>query len=187
MSQNKNDEAEKEFKQLLNERLPIPAALAWSSIGFGEIAVRRGQAAEAARNFTDAVRADGEYASNLTARAARIRAESSGTSTPPIDESARTFINELDAAIRGGRQAEMASMVIPGELTKFVQQVVGTQPETWQTRVLRTEQLDSNRLALDVALNSRQLGVEHSGTAVFILARIGGSWKLSAIELFEVK
>jgi len=31
------------------------------------------------------------------------------------------------------------------------------------------------------------LGAEHSGTAVFILARVGGAWKLNAIEFFEVK
>ena len=65
--------------------------------------------------------------------------------------------------------------------------MVGTQPEVWQTRVLRTEELDVNRLAVDVALNSKQLGVEHYGTAVYILARVGGSLKLNAIEFFEVK
>lgn len=185
LAQNKNDEAEKEFKQLLIERLPTPAALAWASIGLGEIALRRGQAADASRNFTDAIRADAEYGATLTARAERIRAESSAA--PPIDEAARNFINQLDAAIRGGRHAEIVTMLAPGELAKFVQQIVGTQPEAWQTRVLRTEALDANRVAVDVALNTKQLGVEHSGTAVYVLARVGGSLKLNAIELFEVK
>jgi tetratricopeptide (TPR) repeat protein len=186
LAQNKNDEAEREFKQLLNERLPMPAALAWASIGLGEVALRRGQAADASHNFTDAIRADAEYAATLNARAERIRAESA-SATPAIDESARNFLNQLDAAIRGGRQAEIATMIMPGELARFVQQVVGTQPEAWQTRILRTEALDANRLALDVALNTKQLGVEHSGTAVFILTRVGGSMKLNAIELFEVR
>jgi hypothetical protein len=186
LAQNQNDEAEREFKQLLNERLPMPAALAWASIGLGEVALRRGQAADAARNFTDAIRADAEYGATLNARAERIRAESAGA-TPAIDEAARSFMNQLDAAIRGGRQAEIATMIMPGELAKFVQQIVGTQPEAWQTRILRTEPLDANRLALDVALNTKQLGVEHSGTAVFVLARVGGSMKLNAIELFEVR
>jgi len=186
LAQNKNDEAEKEFKQLLNERLPTPAALAWASIGLGEIALRRGQAAEASRNFTDAIRADAEYAATLNARAERVRAESSGAA-PPIDESAKNFVNQLDAAVRTGRQAEIAPMIMPGELARFVQQVVGTQPEAWQTRVLRSESLDANRIAVDVALNTRQLGVDHSGTAVFILARVNGALKLNAIELFEVR
>lgn len=187
LAQNKIDEAEREFKQLAGDRMPTPATLAWSSIGLGEIAMRRGQAAEAARNFTDAVRADAEYPSTLTARAARIRAEAAANSAPAIDESAKTFVNQLDAAIRSGRQAEIAPMVVPGELAGFVRGAVGTQPEAWASRILRGEQLDSNRMALDVAINSKQLGAEHAGTAVFILARVGGGWKLNAIEFFEVR
>src|SRR5207237_5178774 len=129
---------------------------------------------EAARNFNDGVRADAEYASTLSARAGRIRAEAAA-SISAIDESARNFVGQLDSAIRSGRQTEIVGMVVPGELQRFVQQVVGTQPEVWQTRVLRTEQLDANRLAADVQLNTRQLGVDHSGTAVFVLARVGGT------------
>ena len=188
LAQNKNDEAEKEFKQLLADPLPIPQALAWVGIGLGEIAMHRGQAAEAARYFNEVIRADAdfaEYASSLAARAARLRAESS--SPPAIDDASKNFINQLDAAIRTGRQAEISPLIMPGELAKFVQQLVGTQPEAWQTRVLRTDQLDSNRIAVDVALNSKQLGVEHSGTAVFVLARTGSGLKLNSIELFEVK
>jgi len=187
LAQNKTDEAEREFRQLAGDRLPTPAAEAWSSIGLGEIALRRGQAADAAREFNDAVRADAEYGSTLYARAARIRAEAAANTTPAIDDSARNFITQLDAALRSGRQAEIGPMVVPGELTRFVSGAVGTQPEVWQTRVLRSEQLDANRLALDVAINSRQLGADHAGTAVFILARVGGTWKLNAIDFFEVR
>ena len=183
LAENKTDEAEKEFNQLLNDRLPTPVSLAWASFGLGGVALRRGQNADAARNFTDAIRADAEYAATLTARAERIKAEPAGS----VDEGVRAFINQLDTALRGGRQAEILPLMVPGELTRFVQQVVGTQPEAWQTRVLRTEQLDANRVAVDVALNTRQLGVDHAGTAVFILARVGGGFKLNAIELFEVR
>jgi hypothetical protein len=187
LAQNKVEDAEREFRQLANERLPMPAALAWSSIGLGEIALRRGQPAEAARNFTEAVRADAEYGSTLNARAARIRAEAAANASPAIDESVRAFITQLDAALLSGKQAEIVPLIVPGELTRFVSGAVGTQPEVWQTRILRWEQLDANRVALDVALNSRQLGADHSGTAVFILARVGGKWKLNAIEFFEVR
>lgn len=183
LAENKTDEAEKEFNQLLNDRLPTPVSLAWASFGLGGIALRRGQNADAVRNFTDAIRADAEYAATLTARAERIKAEPAGA----VDEAVRAFINQLDTALRGGRQADILPLMVPGELTRFVQQVVGTQPEAWQTRVLRTEQLDANRVAVDVALNTRQLGVDHAGTAVFILARVGGGFKLNAIELFEVR
>jgi hypothetical protein len=183
LAENKTDEAEREFNLLLSDRLPTPVSLAWASFGLGGVALRRGQNADATRNFTDAIRADAEYAATLTARAERIKAEPAGT----VDESVRTFINQLDTALRGGRQAEILPLMVPGELTRFVQQVVGTQPEAWATRVLRTEQLDANRVAVDVALTTRQLGVDHVGTAVFILARVGGGFKLNAIELFEVR
>ena len=183
---NKIDEAEREFRQLADEKFPTAATLAWVSVGLGEISLRRGQPKDAARFFTEAVRADAEYASTLAARAARVRTEAAGGS-PPIDESAATFIGQLDAAIRSGRQNEIAPMVVPGELARFIRGAVGTQPEIWQTRVLRTEQLDANQIAVDVAMQTKQLGVEHSGTAVFILARVGGAWKLNAIEFFEVR
>ena len=189
LAQNKNDEAEKEFKQLLTDPLPLPSALAWAGIGLGEVAMRRGQAAEAARYLNEVIRGESDfsdYAASLAARAARLRAESSGATAPPND-AAKAFINQLDAAIRAGKQAEIGPLIMPGELTRFVQQLVGTQPEAWQTRVLHTEQLDANRIAVDVAVNSRQLGVDHSGTAVFVLAKVGSGWKLNAIELFEVK
>ena len=186
LAQNKTDEAERELKRLSEERLPTPGTLAWSAIGLGEIALRRGQAKEAAKLFNDAVRADAEYASSLNARAARIRAEAAG-GAPPIDESAKAFIAQMDTALRTGRQAEITPLVVPGELTRFVRGAVGTQPEVWQTRVLRTEQLDANHIAVDVSMQTKQLGVDHSGTAVLVLARVGGAWKLNAIELFEVR
>jgi len=172
---------------LAGERLPTAAALAWAGIGLGEIALRRSQPAEAARNFNDAVRADADYASTLMGRAGRIRAEAAANSAPAIDEAARAFVSQLDTAIRSGRQAEIAPMVVPGELAGFIRGAVGTQPEAWVTRILRSQQLDANRLVLDVAINSRQLGVDHAGTAVLILARTGAGWKLNAIEFFEVR
>lgn len=183
LAENKNEEAEREFKQLLAEKLPLPTSLAWASYGLGEIAMRRNQAADASRLLTDAVRADAEYASTLAARAERIR----GETTPAVDQAVVQFVNQLDAAMRGGRQAEIGPLIMPGELGRFVKGVVGTQPEAWQTRVLRTEQLSGDRIAADVSLNTKQLGVEHSGTAVFIFARVGGSLKLDAIEFFEVR
>jgi hypothetical protein len=183
LAENKNEEAEREFKQLLAEKLPLPTSLAWANYGLGEIAMRRNQAADASRLLTDAVRADAEYASTLAARAERIR----GEATPAADQAVVQFVNQLDTAIRGGKQAEIGPLIMQGELGRFVKGIVGTQPEAWQTRVLRTEQLSGDRIAADVSLNTKQLGVEHSGTAVFIFARVGGSLKLDAIEFFEVR
>ncbi|HKR02795.1 MAG TPA: tetratricopeptide repeat protein [Pyrinomonadaceae bacterium] len=187
LGQNKTDEAEKEFRALLDERLPVSTALAWGNIGLAEISLRKGQAAEAARRYTDAVRADAEYASTLAARLGRIKAEAATNAAPAPDESARTFIAQLDQAIKSGRKAELDALVVPGELSTFVAGIVGTQPESWATRVVRTEPLDANRMAVDVQISARQLGRDSAGTAVLVLTRIGGGWKLSGIEFFEVR
>jgi hypothetical protein len=188
LGQNKIDEAEKLFRSALDESLPTKDTLAWANIGLGEIALKKGQPAEAARRFNDGVRADGEYASQLAARAGRINAEiAAGGSGPPVDESARAFIAQLDQAIAGGKQAELTPKIISGELVKFMNGLVGTQPESWQTRVLRTEQLEGNLLAADVSVKARVLGQEKGGTALLILARVNGAWKLAGVELFEVR
>ena len=184
---NRLDEAEKEFRATLEEKAPTPGALAWANVGLGEIALRRGQAAEAARRFNEAVRADAEYASTIAARAGRINAEAKAGTPPPVDESARSFIAQLDAAIKGGKKAELEALVVPGELSRFVQGIVGSQPEVWQTRVLRTEQLDASRMAVDVSINAREFGRDQAGTAVLMLARVGSGWRLAAVEFFEVR
>jgi Tfp pilus assembly protein PilF len=188
LAQNKLDEAEREFRAALDEKLPTPAMLAWGNVGLGEINLRRGRNGEAAKYFNDAVRIDADYASTLAARAGRVKAETAAHAAPAVDESARAFIAQLDAAIKAGRRTELESFIMPGELGTFLKGIVGSQPELWQTRVLRTEELGADRLAADVALNVRELGRDQSGTAVYILARTGGgNWKLAAIEFFEVR
>ena len=177
LGENRNDDAEREARQLLDERLPTPAALAWADVVLGEVAMRRGQTAEAVRKFSDAVREDAEYPSTLAARAARLRAEAA-SGAPPVDDSVRSFLGRIDAAIRGGRKSDIDALVVPGELGKFIRGLAGTPSEVWETRVLHTEQLDADRLAADVELHTKELGVEHSGSAVLILARVGGAWRL---------
>ena len=188
LGENKLDEAEKLFQSALNEALPTAVTLAWANTGLAEIALKKGQAAEAARRFNDAVRADAEYAATLAARAGRIKAESaSGSTAPPVDDAVRTFVGQLDQAITSGRKAELESRVVSGELVRFIGGVVGSQPEIWQTRVLRTERLEENLMAADVSIKAKELGREQSGTAVLIVARVGGAWKLAGIDLFEVR
>jgi hypothetical protein len=185
LGQNRNEDAEKLFRAAIDEPLPTSAALAWGNIGLGEIALRKGQAAEAAKRFNDAVRADAEYGASLAARAGRVKAETA-TNTLQVDGAVRTFVGQLDQAILSGKKIELESRVVPGELVRFINGVVGTQPEIWQSRVLRTEQLDANLIAADVALDTKELGVQRSGTAVLLLTRASGGFKLLGIELFEV-
>ena len=57
----------------------------------------------------------------------------------------------------------------------------------WQTRVLRTEPVGGDRLAADVSITAKTLGRDQSGTAVLVLSRVGGNWRLADIQLFEVR
>jgi Tfp pilus assembly protein PilF len=185
LAQGKTDEAEKLFRSAQEDPLPTPSTLAWSAIGLGEIQLKRGQAGEAAKRFTEGVRAEAEYSSTLAARAARISAESAAR--PAIDESARNFVKQLDQAIMSGKKVEIESRILSGELVRFIGGIIGSQPEVWQTRVLRTELIDANSTAVDVSINARQLGQDRSGTAVLMLVRSSDNWKLGGIELFEVR
>jgi tetratricopeptide (TPR) repeat protein len=189
LAANRADEAEREFRAVLDDPLPSPIALAWASEGLGEAALRKGQTQDAARRFTEAVRAEGEYASTLAARLNRIKAETSASgSAPAVDESVRGFVAQLDQAIKTGSKADIDALIIPGELPTFSRGIIGTRPEAWQTRVVRTEALDANRVAADVTLNVRELGRDQSGTAVFMLARnAAGGWRLVGIEFLEVR
>ena len=185
LGQGRLDDAEKQFRSALEEPLPFAATLAWANIGLGEIAMKHNQPVEAAKRFNDAVIASRDYPSSLAARAARIRAEAAANNAPPVDETARAFIAQLSQAVVSNKKAELESRIVPGELVKFINATIGT--EAWETKVVRTEQINANLIAADVQIRANKLGTIGSGTAVLILARTPSGWKLSGIDLFEVR
>jgi tetratricopeptide (TPR) repeat protein len=189
LEQNKLPDAEREFRAALDDRLPLPATLAWANFGLGEVALRRNQAIEAAKFFNEAVRAEGGYAPTLAARAARLRAEAAtGAAAPAIDESVRAAVTQFDQTIRGGRKAELDALIMPGELASFAKGIIGSQPEQWQTKLLRTESLGSDRFAADVQITAKTLGGrEQTGMAVLIFARSGNALRLADVPIIEVR
>jgi tetratricopeptide (TPR) repeat protein len=185
LGQNRLEEAEKLFLAALNEPLPFTATLAWANIGLAEIAMKRNQPAEAAKRFNDAVIASRDYPSSLAARAGRIRAEAAASNAPPVDENARTFVTQLSQAVISNKKAELESRIVSGELVRFINASIGT--EAWETKVVRTEQLNANLIAADVQIRANKLGTIGQGTAVLMIARTPAGLKLSGIELFEVR
>ncbi|HEX8072674.1 MAG TPA: tetratricopeptide repeat protein [Pyrinomonadaceae bacterium] len=176
-------DAEREFRAALDDRLPLPATLAWGAYGLAEIAQRKGQTADALRLYTDAVRAEGGSAPTLAARGARLRLESAAA--PAVDEAIKQYLTQLDQAIRGGRKADLDPLVVPGELTDFTKGFIVLQPEVWQTRALHADALGGDRVAADVTITAKTDGRDRTITAVYVLARAGGSWRLAEIPLFE--
>ncbi len=187
LEQNRLDDAEREFRAALESALPLPSTLAWVDIGLGEVALRRNRPADAVKLFDAAAKAEADYATTLAARSARIRAEAAAGAPSPVDEQIKTAVANLDAAVKAGRKAEIEALIVGGELSGFSKGLSGIPPELWQTRVLRTEQLDPNRIAADVTLSTRVAGRASEGPAVYVFARTPAGWKLYEIPIFEVR
>ena len=181
IEQNKLADAEREIRTALDDKLPLPATLAWGAYSLGQIAERKGQTAEALKRYDEAVRAEGGSESTFAARLARIKVQT----TAPVEDAIKQFFTQLDQAIRGGRKADIEQFVVPGELLNFTRGFISIQPEVWQTRVLRTDAVGGERIAADVQITARREGHDSTITAVFILARTGTGLRLAEIPIFE--
>lgn len=184
LAENNLSEAEKEFKTALNEKLPTPNTIAWGNVGLADIAIKSNRNAEAEKYFTDAIKDEGEYGATYAARLGRQKI-SAGT----VDESVKSFFTQFDKAVVSARKTEVEALILTGEIPRFAGGVVGGQPEKWETQVLRTEKIDANHTLVEISLSAKRLGTENieTGTAVFVLAKVGNSWKLAGVESFEVR
>lgn len=184
LAQNKLTEAETAFQNALAEKLPTPFTLAWANVGLGEIAQKSNRNSEATKFFENAVKAAAEYGATL---AGRIGGQKISSST--IDESVKGFFTQFDKAVTSARKTEVDALILSGEIPRFSGGIVGGQPEKWETTVVRTEKIDGNYTLAETTLSVKRLGTENieTGTAVFILAKVGNTWKLAGVEVFEVR
>ena len=182
LAQGKVTDADKEFRAVLDEKLPTARSLAWANEGLGEVALKTGQNAQAAKFFEEAIKADAEYGATLAARAGRNKANSAATS----DENIKAFFAQFDKAAISGNKANVDALIVAGEIPRFSGGVAGAQE--WQTRVLQIDKTDANNALVEVGLNIKLLNKDaENGTAVFRLAKVGNNWKLSGVEIFEVR
>ena len=72
-------------------------------------------------------------------------------------------------------------------MRRFAQSLVVRKPTAWQTDVLRVEEFDSDRLAVDVTLKLKIEGKDYGGKALFVLYKAGGKLLLSEVPMFDVK
>jgi hypothetical protein len=130
-----------------------------------------------------------ETAAQLAAHEGLIEAERAAGSSPPVDPSVRAFITALDEAIKEPASDKLFTLVIRNNLKRFVQGLTVTRPASWVTEILRVERIDSGRVSVDVGLKVRSEGRDQSGTAVYVLARVGNAWQLEDVPhaLFNVK
>lgn len=176
-------EAEKEFRAVLDEKLPSSRSIAWSNVGLADIASKAGQSSQANDFAVKAIEADAEYGASLNARAIRNRSNAVGV----VDESVKSFFAGFDRAAIGNRKAELDAMAVPGEVGRFVSGMSGQVVEL-KTQVLHVDRIDANNVWAEVSLSIRVLNREvETGTAVFRLSRAGAGWKLSSVDIFEVR
>ncbi|MDQ3710795.1 MAG: tetratricopeptide repeat protein, partial [Acidobacteriota bacterium] len=182
-AQGKTADAEKEFRAVLEEKLPTARSLAWANVGLGEIALKNNQNAQATKFFEEAIKANAEYAASVAARSGINKSDSAAT----VDETIKSFFAQFDKAALSGRKADINSLVVSGEMARFSDGISG-QAQEWNTRVVRVNKLDANTALAEVNLKIRLLNkAAESGTAVFLLSKVGGGWKLSGVEIFEVR
>lgn len=183
LAQSKTADADKEFRAVLNEPLPSARSLAWANEGLGEIALKANQNSQAIQFFNETVKADAEYGATLAARNGRDKADP----TPAADEAIRSFFARFDKAAIGGRKADLDAMFVSGEVPKFASGIGGT-AQQWETKLVRVDKIDENNALAETSLSIRLLNKEaETGTAVFRLSKIGNDWKLSGVEIFEVR
>nr|HQU86333.1 tetratricopeptide repeat protein [Pyrinomonadaceae bacterium] len=181
--QNKVAEAEKEFRTVLDEKLPTARSLAWANLGLGEISAKSGQNANTIKYLDDAIKANSEYGASLAARQARNKLNVSST----IEEGIKNYFTQFDKTAVSNRKTEVEAIVLSGEVSKFVAGLSG-QTEQWQTQIVRVDKIDANNVWVETNLNIKLLNRDpESGTAIYRLTRAGNNWKISGVEIFEVR
>lgn len=183
LSQGRLAEAETEFKTVAAEKLPTSRSMAWAAVGLGEISLRQNQNATAILHFNEAIRADAEYGATLAARQGRIKANA-----PLVnDESVKSFFSEFDRAAISSSKANLEALIVPGEVTRFAGGIAG-QAQQWSTKIVQIDRVSATQVIVETTLDIRMISKEpESGTAVFRLVQVAGSWKLNGVDLFDVR
>ncbi len=179
----KTADADREFRSVLDERLPTARSLAWANVGLADIAQRSGQGGQAVKFAEEAIRADAEYGASLAARAIRNKV----TASSATDESVKAFFAQFDKSAISNRKAELEAFAIPGDVTRFISGITGQAVE-WKTNVTHIDKIDPNNIWAETALTIKLLNKEPaSGMTVYRLTRTGSGWRISGVDMFEVR
>ncbi len=183
LAKGKTAEAEKEFRAVLDEKLPTARSLAWANVGLGEIAAKSIQNDAALKYVDAAIMADSDFGASLAARNLRNKLGA----TPINDASVKLFFADFDKAAVANRKADIDVMIMPGEIGKFASGVAGS-TEQWHTQILQVDWLDPNTVLVEANMTIKLLNRNaETGTAVFRLTKVGGAWRMSGVDMFEVR
>lgn len=180
---NRFADAEKEFNAVLAEPLPTSRSLVWANVGLAEAAAGQGKNDVAISLANSVIAADTDFGASFAARTLRNKL---GAATS-VDAAVKAFFADFDRAAQSNRKAELDAMFAAGEAAKFASGISGS-TETWQTQVRQVDNVGSDTLLVEVGLNIRMLTKEaESGMAVYRLTRFGNNWRITGVEMFEVR
>ena len=183
LAQNKNAEAEKEFRAVLDEKLPTSRSLAWANVGLAEVASKSNQNDAAIKFVEAAIMADAEYGASLAARNLRNKLGVAAATDATIN----AYFADFDKAAVANRKADIDALMLPGEVTKFSGGVAGSSQQ-WQTQVRAIDRLDANTVLVEANMTIKLLNKEpETGMAVYRLVKVGSGWKMAAVDVFEVR
>ncbi len=183
LAQGRNADAEREFKAVLDEKLPTARSLAWANVGLAEVASKANQNDAALRFAEAAIFADADYGASMAARNVRNKIGN----TSPGDPGIKAFFADFDKAATSNRKADVDSLVMTGEVAKFASGVAGS-TEQWQTQIVQIDRLDVNTVLVETNTTVKLLTRNsETGTAVYRLIKTGTGWKLAGVEMFEVR
>ncbi len=183
LSLGRTTDAEKEFRAVLDEKLPTSRSIAWANFGLADVAAKGNQSEPAIKFANQAIRADAEYGASLAARALRNRLNAATNTDPSVT----AFFANFDKAAAANQKAEIESMVVQGDVSKFASGIAG-QTVQWKTQIVQIDKIDANSVFVEVMLTVKLLNREiETGTAVYRLTKSGGNWKMSAVDVFEVR
>ncbi len=183
LAQNKNGDAEKEFRLVLEEKLPTARSLAWANVGLAEVAAKSNQNDVATRLAQTAIALDADYGASFAARTLRARLGGGSAADPTV----KAFFTDFDKAASANRKADVEALAMPGEVRRFISGLIGS-TEQWQTDVRQIDRIDANTVLVEATMSIKLLNKEvESGVAVYRLMRAANGWRLGAVEMFEVR
>jgi hypothetical protein len=145
--------------------------------------LKTNQNTQAVRFFDEAIRINADFGATWQARQGKVKANVTNTG----DETVKAFFGQFDKAAVSGNKASIESLIVSGEIPRFSSGIAG-QAQEWTTKIVQVNTLDASNILVEVALNIRLINKNpESGTAVYRLTKIGNNWKISGIEMFEVR
>ncbi len=183
LAQNRILDAEREFRAVVDETLPMARSMGWALVGLADAASRTGRNDDAGRYIEQAIKSEPEYGAALLGRNIRNRLNRPAN----IDDAFKSYFIQFDRAAISNRKADVEALVMPGEVNRFATSIAGNAVE-WRSELKHVDMLDADTALVETNMSVRLLNREtESGLAVYRLARTPAGWRLAAVDIFEVR